>query len=633
MTVSHNTTDSYQHFNVAIYATVYDVQRMADLDWLKTSFSAISRHLQVDKVYLETHRDTIVAGQETIAQARKFFEAQGVCTAGGITLTVNERNRFQTYCYTNPQHRQKVQEVVEYTARLFDELILDDFFFTNCKCASCIEAKGDRSWTEFRLALMAEAARNLVLGPAKAANPRVKVVIKYPNWYEHFQGLGFNLEAEPPIFDGLYTGTETRDPVFSNQHLQPYHGYSIFRYFENIKPGGNDGGWVDTFGVRDLDRYAEQLWLTLFAKAPEITLFHFRQLERPIELSHRAAWQGNSAGGGGTGFDFDAMIASVGEGVDPRDHATWPPETTIALAAGYAFEQVNPVLGLLGQPVGVKSYKPYHSSGEDFLHSYLGMLGIPIDLVPEFPAEARTILLTESARFDPGIVDKIEKQLLDGKTVVVTSGLFKALQDKGIRDIVELEVTDRKASVQDFMIGWFHVYHSESPLLVPHIDYLTNDSWEEISGSTRTTGHPFLHSASYANGVLYVLTIPDNFDDLYVLPAEVLAQIRALLVGDLYVRVDGPAQVALFVYDADALHPNNTFIVESFLPETVEIKIVVDDSISALCDALCGETLSGQSILDWRGQSTGQVGFKTTIGSHSFRVFQCEFTNDSGERS
>lgn len=75
--------------------------------------------------------------------------------------------------------------------------------------------------------------------------------------------------------------------------------------------------------------------------------------------------------------------------------------------------------------------------------------------------------------------------------------LFKALQDKGIRDIVELAVTDRKASVQDFMVGWNRVYHAESAILIPHIDYLTNDSWEEVSGLTRTTGHPLLHSASY----------------------------------------------------------------------------------------------------------------------------------------
>jgi hypothetical protein len=604
-------TAHYHNFAVAIYARVYEVLKMADLDWLKARFDVMHRHIKVDKVYLETHRDTIVADEETIGRVRQFYEDRGIRTSGGITLTVNERNRFETYCYTRPEHRQKVKELIEYTARLFDEVILDDFFFTNCKCASCIAAKGDRSWTQFRLELMAEAAQSLVIGPARTVNPGVEMVIKYPNWYEHFQGLGFNLEAEPPMFDRLYTGTETRDPVYGNQHLQQYHGYSIYRYFENIKPGGNGGGWVDTGGMRTVDRYAEQLWLTLFAKAPEITLFDFRQLQRPIEASHRADWQDVQTTGGGTRLDFDAMIAPV-----RRKDGTWPPQTTIALAAGYALDQVDRVLGHLGQPVGVKCYKPYHSTGEDFLLSYLGMLGIPLDLVPEFPSESRTILLTESAKFDPGIVEKIGKQLIDGKTVVVTSGLFKALQDRGMRDIVELTVTDRKSSVQDFLIGWFQVYHSESALLIPHIDYLTNDSWEEISGLTRTTGHPLLHSTSYADGTLYVLTIPDNFDHLYNLPSEVLARIRAVLVGDLYVRVDGPARVALFAYD------NDTFVIESFLPETVEVQIVADNGIGTPCDALSGETPSGQPILDWRGQSTGKTGFDVRIRPHAYRVFR-----------
>ncbi|MFN2108160.1 MAG: hypothetical protein ACK2UI_00740, partial [Anaerolineae bacterium] len=536
MSILHDPQDRYRNFEVAIYCTVYDVQKMADLTWLEQHFDVISRYIKVNKVYLETHRDENIAPEATIVQAKQFFANRGVQTSGGITYTVNERKRFQTYCYTNPEHRQKVREIAEYTAHLFDEFILDDFFFTNCKCEQCIAAKGDRSWTDYRLALMTEAAQNLVIGPAKAVNLNVKVTIKYPNWYEHFQGLGFNLETEPLLFDSIYTGTETRDPVRSNQHLQAYHGYSIVRYFENIKPGRNDGGWVDPFGSFFLDRYAEQLWLTLFAKAPEITLFHFGQFERPIDAKQRAPWQGTAADGGdGSSFDFDAML-------EPwlQADGSWPKQTSLAMAVGYAFEQIDPAIAEIGNPIGVKSYKPYHSTGEDFLHNYLGMLGIPIDLRPEFPAEDAMILLTESAKFDPDIVAKIKGQLMDGKTVVVTSGLFKALQDKGIRDIVELTVTDRKASVQDFLIGWFGLHHTESPILIPHIDYLTNDSWEEISGLTNTTGNPLLHSASYANGVLYVLTIPDNFDDLYKLPEEVLSRIRELLLRDLYVRVDGP---------------------------------------------------------------------------------------------
>lgn len=606
---TYDSRDRYRNFNVAIYCTVYDVQKMADLAWLEQRFDVISRHIKVNKVYLETHRDAIIAPEATMKQAKRFFVARGVKTSGGITYTVNERNRFQTYCYTDPEDRQKVKEIAEYTASLFDAFILDDFFFTNCKCPQCIAAKGNRSWTAFRLAQMTEAAQTLVIGPAKAVNPQVEVTIKYPNWFEHFQGLGFDLETGPALFDAIYTGTETRDPVFSNQHLQAYHGYSIVRYFENIKPGGNQGGWVDPFGSFFLDRYAEQLWLTLFAKAPEITLFNFGQFERPLDPQQRASWQGS-----GSSFDFDAMLAPW-----LQADGSWPEETSLAMAAGHALAQIDPVIAELGNPLGIKSYKPFHSTGEDFLHSYLGMLGVPIDLRPEFPVDESLILLTEAAKFDPDIVTKIKGQLMDGKTVVVTSGLFKALQERGIRDIVELTVTDRKASVQDYLIGRFRMVHSDEAVLLPHIDYLTNDSWEEISGTSRTTGHPLLHYAAYGNGVLYVLTIPDNFDDLYKLPVEVLARIRELLLRDLPVRVDGPAQVMLFVYD------NDTFIVESILPESADVRIVADTAVTAIRDVLTGETLTdAEAILDWRGESTGKHAFAATLEPHSYRVFRLE---------
>ncbi len=297
MTVSslNKATGSYRNFNVAIYARAYEVRDMADLDWLAARFDVMQRYLKVDRVYLETHRDTLIADEATIRAARQFFADRGVRTSGGITFTVMERNRFQTYCYTRPESRAKVKEIAEYTASLFDDFLLDDFFFTNCKCPACIEAKGDRTWTDYRLDLMAGAARDLVVGPAKAVNPDVHVTIKYPNWYPHFHALGFNLELQPAIFDGIYTGTETRDAVLSNQHLQPYESYQIVRYFEAIAPGRNGGGWVDPFGSSTADRYAEQLWLTAFSKAPEIMLFDFRSLQMPVQPSTACGVAGRPA--------------------------------------------------------------------------------------------------------------------------------------------------------------------------------------------------------------------------------------------------------------------------------------------------------------------------------------------------
>ncbi|KPK85611.1 MAG: hypothetical protein AMS27_06845 [Bacteroides sp. SM23_62_1] len=602
----------YNNFKVTVYARAYEVQEMNNLEWLAPVWDEITRQVKVDKIYLETHRDLLLVEKETIEIARKFFEDHGVEVAGGITLTVNERNRFETFCYSNPEHRAKVREIVEYTAGLFDEVILDDFFFTNCKCELCIEQKGDKSWTEYRLALLDEAARELIIKPAKAVNPGVKMVIKYPNWYEHFQGLGFNLETEPPIFDGLYTGTETRDPVMNNQHLQQYHGYLIFRYFENIKPGGNGGGWVDTGGSRFLDRYAEQLWLTLFAGAPEITLFDIRQIQRTLRETDRAPWQDVKPS-----FNYDEMIQPY----TLRDGITITP-TTIARAAGYTFEQVDRFLGELGKPVGVKSYKPYHSTGEDFLQTYLGMAGIPMDIVAEFPAEDSIILLTETAKHDPDIVTRIKRQLIDGKDVMITSGLLRALQEKGIKDIAELRYTDRKALVNEFLVGWMGHYISETEIMIPQINYLTNDSWEIISGMDAGLGWPFLHMADYANGTLYVLTIPENFANIYNLPVEVLSEIKRILAKDIFVRLEAPAKVSLFVYD------NQTAIVESFLDESVETSLIGDNTFTKMTDLVSGESFAAEKIsinMPWGGTAeTNEVRFSFSLKPHSYRVFKIE---------
>jgi len=603
--------DRYKSFEAAIYARAYEVRQMGDLEKLRTRFEAMEKQVKVSKIYLETHRDEIVVDAETVKKAKQFFEGRGIRTAGGITLTISERNRFQTFCYSDPEHRRRVQEIVEHTARLFDEFILDDFFFTSCKSDVEIRARGERSWTEYRLALLDEAARNLILAPARKVNPKVRVVIKYPNWYDHFHGLGFNLETGPQIFDAIYTGTETRDALRSDQHLQPYHGFQIWRFLENLRPGHNGGGWVDTFGSRHADRYAEQLWLTLFAKAPEITLFDFGSIQMPVSKALRAPWQGQ-----GTSFDFDAMA-----GPFQKDDGSFGPELTWTRVAGWSLEKIDPVIGQLGKPVGVSSYKPYHSTGEDFLHNFMGMVGIPIDLRPEFPAGAPLVLLTEAAAHDPQIVGKIEGQLRAGKSVLVTSGLLRALRGKGIERIAELEVLEQRALVEDFRAGWGGPVKARKKILIPQLRYFTNDSWPLIDAVDGPMGWPLLHDADYGGGHLYVWTIPDNPADLYALPVETLNPIRRIATQGLDVRMDGPAEVSLFPYD------NGTLVVESFRDEATEVSVVVRGA-QALRDLETGEVVSGQVVPEgqgfFRSPDAGRTVIKVPLKPHSYRAFKTE---------
>ena len=266
----------YQNFKVSSYIRAQDIARMDDEKFLKETWETVSSQVDLDKIYLETHRDAYTVPEKTMLKVKKFFLSKGLEVGGGITYTRSEPTDFETYSYARVNERQQVREVAEYTAKLFDDFILDDFFFIDLKNDDEIAAKerSGKSWTEYRLRLMADAGRELVVNPAKKVNPKVKVIIKYPNWYDHFQGLGFNLEEEPSYFDGLWTGTETRDPA-SAQHLQNYLSYNIVRYFDNIAPGKNGGGWVDAGGINmSMDRYAEQLHLTMLSKTPEIILWN-----------------------------------------------------------------------------------------------------------------------------------------------------------------------------------------------------------------------------------------------------------------------------------------------------------------------------------------------------------------------
>ena len=606
-------SQQYKNFKVSVYCTARDVAQMSDtVGYLLPKWNDIARQLKVDKVYLETHRDLLMVDQRTLDVAKEFFRKRNIEVAGGITYTVQESDHFRTFCYNDPDDRKKVKEIAEYTARNFDEIILDDFFFTSCKTDNAIEDKGTRSWTQYRLELMAEAAESLVVGPIKRMNPAIRVIIKYPNWYEHFQGLGFNLEKEPLLFDGIYTGTETRDAVLSEQHLQPYLGYDIFRYFENIAPGRNGGGWVDPFGIRYYDRYAEQLWITAFAGAPEITLFNFSQFDRPVDSFYRSPWQGQN-----TSFDYEEMMQPVN-----YIGKTMVKPSTLARVAGYALEKADIAVGETGTPLGIKSWKPFHSIGEDFLTNYLGMIGLPIEEGPEFPAGEELILLTEKAGSGPEIVEKIKEQLRAGKEVVITSGLLRELQGKGLGDIVELRYTERKALVQDYTCGNYQLVHADKPVLIPQIQYLTNDSWEIVSGISGTNGWPILHMAEYSKGKLFILTIPDNFSDLYNYPPEVLNKIREILCSSLDVYFEGPSGICLFLFD------NHTFIAESFADHETALKVITDDRYTKITDLSTNRVYTGeirQQRFDRRTpDNRNKMAYRISIKPHSFAIFRYE---------
>lgn len=611
----------YRNFSVAIYIPVGLVRRFAEPDRLEREWVQISSQLRVDKVYIESQRDRVFADEALLERVKAFFGEHGVRVAGGITFSDGGGGQFRSFCYTDPADRAFVQQATELTARHFDEIILDDFFFVTTKYPSDIAAKGTRSWTQFRLDLMNDAGRELVVKAAKRVNPRAKVIIKYPNWYEHFAASGFDLQEGPRIFDGIYTGTETRDPHTTDQFLQPYESYQVVRYFENIAPGRNGGGWVDTFNLEYIDRYAEQLWDTVLAKAPEMTLFAWSALLQPVKPGDRGTWSAQK-----TSFDYERMLAYRPTASAPANALE---SATMARAAGYALDQVDAVLGHLGRPIGIKSYRPPHATGDDYLHNYLGMLGIPIDLQPEFPVDASVVLLTEAARSDPDIVTKIERQLLAGKVVVVTAALYRALQGKGIERIVELEATERRVWADGYSAGYGagerillkNETTGRPPILFPQVRFQTNDTWALVSAMSDGVGFPLLLMSRYGNeGVFYVWNIPDNFHHLYQLPPAVTSVVKKAMMRGFPVRLDGVSEVALFAYD------NRTFVVESFRANAAEMTVAVLGAATRLRDLVTGEILVGvaPAAAPPRDHTESRTAFSISVPPHSYRAFAIE---------
>jgi hypothetical protein len=566
----------YNNFNVALYCPVGNLNAIGSLDKFDKIFRFFEKHLHFDKIYLESYRSGEWIDRDKIIKLKEFFENRGMKVSGGITTTDRDNHDefgFISLCYTNESHRERLKSIVEMTAGIFDEIILDDFYFTNCKCESCIQAKGNRSWSEFRTQLMKEVSEQLVLAPAKRVNPKVNMIIKYPNWYECYQETGYNLKDEPGLFDMIYAGTETRDPLYTQQHLPKYLSYFIMRYLENVKPGKNGGGWFDPFECRgNLNYYAEQAYLTLYAKAREVTL-----------------------------FCLGALLEKNGEIYVPL--------------AGHIFDAMDEFTGKLGNPVGTACYIPYHSNGEDYLHNYVGMLGIPLEPYPEYPADSRKIFLTESAAADPCIISKINKSLLDGSDVIVTSGFVKAMTGKGFENLANIRWTGRKALVKRYALSsngfnLDNVADSDKTVLLPWMGMATNDTWVLAEGLGEDNNIPVLMAVNYGKGHLYILTIPDDFGDLYHYPQEVLLLARSVLSSNSPVILDTVAKIGLFTYD------NDTFVVESFLPQPNDVKIIVNKPDAKLLNLISGKETTG---ID-EGSSTV---FIETIQQSTYKVFKC----------
>ncbi len=518
---------NYRNFKLVYYFVAQGTAR-AEQDRLERDIAFFEKYLRADKVYLEPYRSSVLADEAHVELCRKTFEAHGVEVAGGLTTTIlaepgeePKQRLFDTFCYNDRAMTERLREVCSFLGKHFNEFIIDDFFFTNCTCEACRRGRDefnrthgirDGSWKAYRLALMEKASREYVIAPAKAANPDCKITIKYPNWAESYQETGYNPAAQRKLFDRIYTGTEARDTVTTDQHLPRYLSYSLMTYFENMWPGHNGGGWFDPFDLHITEQYLEQAYLTAFSKPKELMMFCFQAL---------------------------------------ADHPFIPP-------LGYHLDKLDEVLDFCGNPVGIPCYLPDNCQGEDNLQDFLGMCGLPVTLTPYWPENAPFMLLTRSSACDPDAADKLETYVAGGGKALVTSGFLEASMDRGIRRMTSIRFSGRRIRGRHYRIEnsprrrGLEFPAGTEDIGLPVCEFRNNATWAVVKVADTEESFGILLKDTYGKGQMWTLAVPDSFPDLYKLPGKALTRIRQEFpAGGAWLECE--AGISLFPYDNEAL--------------------------------------------------------------------------------
>jgi hypothetical protein len=431
------------------FSTLITAQQVRDLlatddgiddavDWCKRT--------AVTKVYIETFRSGYMAPRETLQHAKERFLGAGFDVSGCVTTTIVGKKSTGwnlISCYTDPATQSRLQEIFEFTASLFDEIMIDDFWFTDCQCSDCKSARQSRkvtvgektypvpgdTWEDYRCELMVHLSRDRILTPAKRINPKARLIIKYPQWYDRFHERGYEVVRETADFDRIWVGTETRDYDDARWGGTPqYEGYFIMRWLGGIGGEKCGGGWYDPYGTTE-KTYVEQARQTVLAGAKESLLFCYGSLLN------------------GTGpANVQALRPCIPE--------------LLQVAEEVGGRQV----------VGVAAYKPpnSHPETEPRVFDFVGMMGVPLAPCHEFPDDAKAAFFSVHALKDPKLPQKLSKLISRGVPVLVTDGLVQRLDGRVQLDAPHvriLPVRGNPKSLLDLPQGDLDAIRQ--PLLVP----------------------------------------------------------------------------------------------------------------------------------------------------------------------
>ncbi|MBI2926013.1 MAG: hypothetical protein HYY24_09940 [Verrucomicrobia bacterium] len=386
--------------------TAHDVKNYLSTDAGLAQAIDWCRQTAVTKVYLEEFRDGYQAERAALLHAKERFLNEGFAVSGCITTTQVGKSstgwKNTISCYTDLATQAKLQGVFEFAAGLFDETLIDDFWFTDCACPECDAARksktvtiGDQtypvtgdSWEDYRCELMVRLSRDRVLAAARRVNSKVKLIIKYPQWYDSFHERGYEVVRETADFDRIWVGTETRDYADKRWGgTVQYEAYFIMRWLGGLGGAKCGGGWYDWLGTTERT-YVEQARQTVLAGARESLLFCYSGLQSTTGPKN-----------------VEALRANIPE--------------LFAVAKQVRRRGV----------IGLAAYKPpnSHPENERRVFDFVGMLGLPLVPCHEFPARAPAAFFSIHALKDADFATKLAAFIRRGKPVLLTDGLARRL--------------------------------------------------------------------------------------------------------------------------------------------------------------------------------------------------------------
>ncbi len=538
-----------QPLPVSVYCTAGDVQQQLATPEAREKVLRLLEPLKVTRLFLEGRRGDEYVSPAKLREVRDFFERQGIAGSGGIATVpgsqfgVRQTGGLDWLNWESPETRAGVADFFTENAPVFDEIIVDDFFCTGDVSPASEQAKGGRSWGQYRCDLLVSLIDPMIVKPTRAASHHTKLIIKFPQWYDRFHRFGYDPARMSKPFAEVWVGTEVRDPLTRRMgFVQPTEGYMNFRWLTAVAGKKVRGAWFDHIEC-SAQNFVDQAYQSVLAGARELTLFHLGDLVAP--------------------HPGDALLAER------------MPELQ-KLAAD--------VRGVSRR--GIAFYKPPGSESSEnmYLADYLGMIGLPILPVAEYPNEAKVAFLPVQAAADTKLLEKMERHLKGGATLVVTPALLRALGAKSFT-LAGAEILPGvgATTASDFQIGDNSVV-ADRPV---ELDGGLKPAGCVVPVTVRIAGQevPFLTHHAVGRGQVFVLNVRTFSEEdfgkqgewllapsqlgLSTLPQPLADKIRDSLLMPLGVGFRAPSGVSLVLLGKKAC-------VYSFRDEAVQVQFGAD---------------------------------------------------------